>query len=346
VAPKNSPKNGSVALVVGDTPPEVTALRLTRIISPANTQQKNEILQAPLVPGAGLDTLRVTLSNRNQTGVLTVTSGSHTTLLSLSHIGWAGVAEYGKAHGPVILTGADQSLCGTGGCAYTAYTYTNAAKALVPVPFAPWKHLAYRFNPKQHNWTATPSNGVTSSSILGYAALTPLGLSISFRTYGPLNGNAEQRFVYALDGTPSGEWLPAEVENLGPDNFNDSVPYPESSLQTAATLYLSEAMDNHPLAAAKLAVPGINAQSLWDAVKPLTHDGLVGNLNTNTYQALNTTQAAVSISSTQGAGPAETLSDIAVTVTGRQVGGHWYVAHVTLSSTSLKYDSSFANSGT
>ncbi|MHB1611537.1 MAG: hypothetical protein ACYCT0_07590 [Sulfobacillus sp.] len=322
--------------VVGAEKPHRIVLTPTRVVSPPNTSQQNETIEAPLIPGTGMDTISVALSSQ-AVGTLTVTSATHAQLWTLPNTGWVGIAEFGDRHAPVLLARGDQSFCGTGGCVYTGYTYDNATHHFVPVPFNPFGNLAYRLTASHKQWQAIPQESINESSLLGYAGLTSSGLSTIFRLYGPLNGSASQRFHYALDGSPSGEWIPAGPPNFGPDALNGFTTLPATTLQTAATTYLSEVMENHPIAASKLVAPGVNSEAIWSAVRPLTHFGLNGSINLVQYQMVSPTEDVFPLSTTEGSGPQETLITDDAALYGTAVHGGWYVTRVVLKPISVKY---------
>ncbi len=324
------------SVVVGATPPKITALKPSRVISPPYGLGP-ETIQAPVVPGTGLDTLSVSQTAPG-TNTLTVTSSSHTLLWTLPNTGWVGVAEFGNQHTPLILTEGDQSFCGSGGCMYTGYTYSNATHHFIPIPFDPFKNLAYRLQPSKHRWQAVPQTGLTDSTLLGSARLTKSGLSTSFRTYGPLNGAAGQRDLYALNGSASGEWVPVGPVNFGPDVLNGFVVFPATSLQNAAATYLSEAMQNHPKAAAKMIADGVNPYTLWKPVHPLTSFGLAGSINLMQYHSISPTEGVFPVSTIEGTGPQETLITYNATVFGTNVHGGWYVTRVNLRPIVMKYN--------
>jgi len=137
----------NMPLVVGAGPVRTIRLTPTKVINPPNDQQ-NEMFRAPLVSRTSMDTVRVSFSS-TMVGTLSVTSAGGTVLWQVAHTGWAAVAEFGSRHLPVILTGSDQSFCGTGGCIYTAYTYNPARQQFVPVPLAPYLNLQYRLEGAQ-----------------------------------------------------------------------------------------------------------------------------------------------------------------------------------------------------
>ncbi|PSR34157.1 MAG: hypothetical protein C7B46_06295 [Sulfobacillus benefaciens] len=341
-APPSSPPtpnpHGTVptSVVIGATPPRAIALKPSRVISPPYSAGP-ETIQAPVVPGTGMDTLSVSDITPG-TSTLTVTSSSHALLWTLPNTGWVGVAEFGNQHGPILLTEGDQSFCGSGGCMYTGYTYSNATHHFLPIPFDPFANLAYRLKPSHRHWQAIVQTGLTASTLLGSASLTQSGLNTSFRTYGPLNGAAGQRDLYALDGLPSGEWVPVGPVNFGPDELNGFVVYPATSLQNAASTYLSEAMQNHPRAAAKMVAAGINPNTLWKDVQPLTAFGLSGSINMAQSHRIDPTEEVFPVSTTKAAGPQETLITYDATVFGAHVHGGWYVTRVDLRKIAMKYN--------
>ncbi len=221
---------------------------------------------------------------------------------------------------------------------YTAYTYSNATHHFIPVPFDPFDHLEYRLQLLQHHWQAIPQTGLTDSTFLGSARLTKSGLNTAFRIYGPLNGTGGQQDRYALNGSPSGEWVPVGPVNFGPDELNGFVMFPASSFQNAASTYLGEAMQNHPKAAAKMVASGINPNTLWKQIDPLTTFGLGGSINLAQYHGISPTEGIFPVSTTEGTGPQETLITYSVTAYGTDIHGGWYVTRVDLRPITMKYN--------
>ncbi len=326
---KPAPSQQPTPVVVDATPPVQHILTPTQVISPPNSGNLTTSVQlrAPLVPGTGLDSISVTVAQQGHDDTLTVRSASGNTLWTVPHIGQVSVAEYGKQHLPVLLLGTDQSLCGTGGCGYVSYTYSVATHTFVAVPFSPWQDLSYQLNPRQGNWTAIPAF-TNTNVLLGYASLTAKGISISFRLYGALNGGASQRYIYALDGTATGEWLPAGSVNFGPDAVNGFV-VPPTTLQEAATEYLAETMQNHPTAASTFVASSANSAALESATAFMRSWGLAGNLHV--AQALSPTEVQVAVWTTIGSGPTERLQTDVLDISGTQIAGKWYLTQVTVS---------------
>lgn len=341
--PKSSTKvsrsGGIVPLVTGATPPAARDLQPTTVekYPSAADSGTNYTMKAPLVPGTGMDTISVAFSQKGFVATMTVTSSQGKTLWTLPHAARISVEEFGPRHSPVVLVGSDQTFCGSGGCLFTSYTYDAAARKFVVVPLDPWNNLNYLWNATRHNWYAQPAASTPRGS-LGGASLTMSGLSTGSRLYNSTFGYMTQNWVYATNGTSSGEWLASGPTNFGKDQLSPMAPYPASSLNLLASEYFGLLMEDHPKSAAKFVAPSANAQHLFEQNQFVTGWGLSGQVGTSSTPAQNTTAISVPLWTMVGTGPNQKLVRYRATATGMAKAGGWFITRTATTRTALKVD--------
>lgn len=323
--------------VLANRVPTPTPYRSTSVISP-KTGSGHEVFSAPLVPGTGADTITVTVTRQGH-GQLTVTSASGHTLWTLSHVQWAGTLEF-RQHPPVLMTQAEENFCGTGGCAFTAYTYDPQTKHLAPVPFSPWNAPIYRYNAATRSWTLhMNSNHLTkaAASFLGWGKLTASGFASDTRTYNALNGHVFLTYQYAaVAGSATGEWIP-----VGSERFSPTAPYPgyttHISNTSALAMYLTAAIEDAPTLAAQLVSSPTVADRLWQTVTPLKTLGIAGQVNpTPLPDAGRPNDIGEVVYGTLGSGPATHLEGFVADAAFTAVDGSARLSRLSLSPIALK----------
>jgi hypothetical protein len=160
--------------------------------------------------GAGLDKVAVTV---NQTGVGQVTvTGPGLGQWTAPHVGAVTALDFGPAHLPVLLLQGDVFDCGSGGCAYWAYTWDAHRRRLVPV--LPPTTEAYRFDPTAG--TFHPVN-VAGSDLFGYVRPSHRGIWLTVRLYDVWQHVESLPFAYAPAGSPGGVWVADGAPRYAPE---------------------------------------------------------------------------------------------------------------------------------
>lgn len=278
-----------------------------------------------------MDRITVTFT---QAGATMTASAQNRVIWTLPHVADVSIAEFGTAHLPVILTGSDQSFCGTGGCIQTTYTYDSATAGFVSIPFNPWKNPLYEWLPARKAWKVVPAiNGPEGQ--LGGADLTSAGLSTMAKLYTLVGQSLTQNFRYAEDGQPSGEWLSSSPPQFGPDQLSFRTVYPAPTLNQAAAEYYAELMENHPRTAAKFVAPSANSTQLNARNQFVTSWGLRGGVGGLNARMVNSQEVQIPIWTTAGHGPQERLYRYMATVTGTQIRKAWYVNQTTVAPVSV-----------
>jgi hypothetical protein len=225
----------------------------TRVVAFSSGATGATALALPLTAPRARDRVDLRLAPSGY-GMLRVTDGRGRTLLTLEHAGAVAVLEYGRRHLPVVVVQGDAYECGSGGCAYTAYTYDAARRAFVAVAGAlPAAGPTFAWSPRRRAFVPLASPNPT---MFGFAQVDARGLILAWRLYDALGHMAVQR--YALAATSAavpGTWRAVGAVRYVPDT--DVPPDAIGALGAPAVAedFLTAACLGLPRQAASLAVP-------------------------------------------------------------------------------------------
>ncbi|MDA8192824.1 MAG: hypothetical protein M0Z53_02325 [Thermaerobacter sp.] len=226
--------------------------------------------------GSGLDTLTVRAFGTGS-GRLTVTNSRGATLWTVNHVSWVGVLEF-RHHLPVVITRGDQQYCGTGGCSFASYTYNPGTGHWAPIPVQqPNTPVTYRLQASPRAFVPVPVAGSVGSTLFGFSELSPQGITLTNRLYDALQHQSTQTYGYALNSTPTGEWVPVGHPLISPSG----------PLSPAQTSYLTPTLTTVGLVSAvalgfasqarALTAPSLNWSITWPALRPLQSLGTTLN---------------------------------------------------------------------
>lgn len=230
-APVRAPADSST--LVTAKRPKPTVLQPTSFMNitegqTAATQTVNVALQ-----NSASDTLSLTTNPANGTGSLTVTNPSGQSLLTLPQVGGFSILQFGPAHPPVMITQAAGNLCGSGGCSYTAYTWSPHRHQFVKVP-APTSP-SFQYNPGKNQFTevaTTPPGG-----LFGFLFANANGINLDERLYDLWQHEEVLPYAYATNGSVGGQWVSA-----GAPEYTPKGPIPANYLNTTTPALALEAL--------------------------------------------------------------------------------------------------------
>lgn len=307
-----------------------TRLRPVAVLGPRHAR-KTEVVQAALMNRSTKDTLTVT-TNASGAGTLVVKNPTGATVWTLPHVSWVGVLTFGAAHLPVIVTQGDQSLCGSGGCSYTTYTYTKALHKFAAIPGAPAMNApTYRLNPSTQQWQTVPPS--STRSFFGLGSLTRSGFTLTDRLYDNFQHAMVTRYTYVPEGGPVGHWThgsPAYVPS-------GALPVYPAHANEVVEAFLTAAALNLPHQAAEFMAPGTQ---FWHQIQSALPTGTTPGFDSTQWDSLAVASGQagqLSLYETVGTGLRQRLVTDTVTAHLQKTKGRWKIIRLHLSPIPMPY---------
>lgn len=238
-------------------------LAVRRLVALPTTPAPTQRLTLRLAPAGPTVRLAVTTDAQGTASLRAVVASSGRTVWRANHVAAFGVLEFGPAHAPVVITQSDGYGCGSGGCAYTGYTWVAGAGAGHMQAVAGGVGVlgpAYRFDRTTHRFAPEPDG---TPPFFGFGRLDRRGLILASRLYDPLQHVQLQAYAYTPGPGPAGTWLAAGAASYAPDqavpaNFVQGAP--QGAVPQA---YLTAVCLGLPRQAASLAAAGTDAATLY-----------------------------------------------------------------------------------
>ncbi len=323
-----------------------TATTKTTVLHPTSfmniTQGTTATTQQVTVPlkNSAKDTLTLSTNPAARTGSLTVTNPSGHILLTLPQVGGLSILQFGSTHPPVVITQAAGNLCGSGGCNYTAYTWSNRRRTFVTVPAPTIPSFQYR--PATNQFAQVAGSAV--SGLFGFLTADANGVNLDERLYDLWNHDEVLPYAYATNGSPGGQW----VFNGAPE-YTPRGPLPTTMMTTPAMAIqaLLEARSLNLKTQGYLLLPGGSVdQSVWQTLSGLATWGpnlWVDSNNPRVSAGANgTDKVSEVISGMHGDRPQSVLEAFRLTAHTVPNAGTYAITTAHLSPISLKVDSTLA----
>lgn len=230
-APARTPSGSSTLMPTKRT--KTTVLSPTSFMNITEGQTAGTETVNVAMQNSASDTLSLTTNPANSTGALTVTDPGGHTLLRLPHVGGFSILQFGSTHPPVMITQATGNLCGSGGCSYTAYTWSHQRHQFVKVP-APTSP-SFQYDAAKNQFTEVPTT--SPGGLFGFLFANANGINLDERLYDLWQHNEVLPYAYATNGTPGGQWVSA-----GAPEYTPKGPIPTANLNTSTPALALEAL--------------------------------------------------------------------------------------------------------
>ncbi len=255
--PKSQTTAPTTPTLVRATRAKPTVLHPTSFMNiTQGTTATTQKFTAPL-QNSGNDTLSLTTNPAVGTGSLTVTNPSGQTILTLPHVGGLGILQFGSTHPPVVITQSTGNLCGSGGCAYTAYTWSLHRHRFVTIPGPTTTNFQYLSKKNQFAEVAsTPLPG-----FFGFLSANANGINLDERLYDLWQHEEVLPYLYATNGSPGGQWVSG-----GAPEYTPKGPLP-TTMMTSPSVTLQALLEARSLnlkTQGDLLLPGgLRDQTIW-----------------------------------------------------------------------------------
>lgn len=304
-------------------------------VSSATTlgRQGNAHLKAALT-GHGQDTVTLHLT-RDGDGQVTVSAGS-STLFQRQHVSGASILQFGRRHLPVLLLQDSFDLCGSGGCATSAYTWSVANQAMLQV--APPVVPAYRYDPARHQFVQTFVAMI--GGLFGYIVPGRDGIVLQARTYDPWQHSLSQSYAYAPGLSATGGWIAVGQARYSPVGAESGVAFADPG-QALLALLSARSMDFRPQVE-QVTDPAASLPDVWQNLR------LIGSWQGSLFAILaspevqtsgQTATASDRVSGLVGQGAEAKLQAYEVTAVLKRIGSNYFVETAHLAPLAVKVQS-------